>query len=271
MSTEPTIPAATVQDPATVAAEMLANVPQPAPEPQTAPEPSPAAEPSPDAPRDAHGHAFRPGFHRENPDGTPYTNARGDYMPRGGRRKGVPNAPTPPPAQPWSEAERRAAVSPPPAESSPESQPAAPGTPPPAESAAPGATMPGAVDLSESGAEVGCRVVYTLSGAIFNAFEDCEPAAREHDQLRKSLAAYIRSKGWTATAGWAIFLEFCGYLLRLVRKPGPSKQLRAWFADWRASQATPVAPVQVEPPPAGVTEPRVTISPVIDNLTERPA
>ena len=67
-----------------------------------APDPGAAAgapSPAPAPLRDKFGTDFRRGFHRENPDGSPFLGTRGQYMPRGGRKPKnlVPPRSEPPP------------------------------------------------------------------------------------------------------------------------------------------------------------------------------
>lgn len=271
-------------DPAAVAAAMMADVPKPSPaEPAPAKptEPAPAVAsavqpeaPASDTPRDDGGNSFRPGFHRENPDGSPFRNRFGRFMPRGGRHKrsapesagGTAPAPAnPPPAKSaWSEAERAEASAPPVAE-----QPAGES----AGAAAQPAPAPEVADHSEDAAEVVCLAVYTSTGLLFDAPEDCEPKPAEHTAIRRAVAAYVRAKGWRITGGWGIVVMFAAYLIRVLRKPGPSKKFRSWISDQRAARAKPVAPVPPEAsePTATTAARQAPIAATLDNLSERPA
>ena len=270
-------------DPLTVAAELLANAPKPSDETPVATAPAPtqpeASQPSPvateaqaastaataDQPRDKFGHAFRPGFHRTNADGTPYISARGLYMPRGGKR---PRAATAAPAETapvmpdasgaWSAADKAtAAAQPEPEPGQTAAQPA------PAQQTGP--------DTSEAAAEVFCRGLYAVLGFALECPEDVTPGKAEHDNMQRATAAYIRAKGWTATAGWGVLLMFAAYLLRLITRPGPSAKVKAWLADWKVRRAKPVTPTTPATPADKPATTAATYPQTFGSFRESPA
>lgn len=264
-----------VQDPGTVAQEMLAGVPTAAPAPAVSAVPgverSPvaaSAESGADVPRDIGGHAFRKGFHRENADGTPYKNARGNFMPRGGRHKGVPNSP-PTIAQgemPWSEAEKTAAAA-----SAPVAEEKKTGTPPPP--AAAGVHAENATGTKDA-AEVGCRLIYLATGYFVDAPEECQPHPTEHENMRESLASVFRSLGWNPSPRWAFVLMLLGYWARVFAKPKVAENIKKKREQWASDTAKPaekIAPEATKNTPSTPANATVVTRPNLTALSERSA
>lgn len=182
---------------------------------------------------DAHGTPYDPARHI--PSLHPRT---GRWMPRGGRKAGAMPAPS---ASPGASPEPSAPPQPsyipaeePPPQASADPQPSAP--PPPS------------VDHSDDAGEVVCSSIEVIAGIVFDAPEDCTPAAAEHKNMVRAVAAYIRAKGWQATAGVGLLLMFGAYLLRVLRKPKPNATIRRWVGlDSAAEEARDVTPAAARP------------------------
>lgn len=235
------------------ASEILpAEIPTPtaplSPEQQTQGPAAPAPLVDSNAERDAKGVPFDPARHlaRKHP-------ATGRWMPKGGRKPGSGSAPT------SSESSAGAPSNPLPPPSASFIPDAAP--PPPVEAKAgsdePAPVRVESVDHSDDAAECGVCAVVAVAGLVFD--EDCSPGAAEEKNMKKAVAAYIRAKGWQATAGIGLFLMFAAYVLRLLRKPGPKTKVREWFRFKGAKSVTP-APQSGEQSP----EPARGTGPVID-------
>ena len=249
-------------NPAATAQEMLADVPRP--ETPAAPVEPPAPPVAPDsatsAPEvDSLNRPFDAAKFRPEKDSLGrWKNLRGGRKPRAASQN--PPADLPPAENAWSAADRADAAN---------ATPAAETETASAETPRASARAADAVDRADDAAEVVCRAVYTGAGVVFDAPEDCDPKPAEHENMRKAVAAYNRAKGWAFGAGVGLLLVFAAYLLRTLRKPGPSKNFRAWVSDVRASRAKPVQP---ETPAGGVQPapgPVVTITPTFDGLSER--
>jgi hypothetical protein len=248
--------------PSAVAAELLAAEPATVPaapaEPLALPAPAakaPLPAPEPNAPTDRNGNPFRRGFHRENADGTPFRNKHGFFMPRGGRKPAAapvslpatasePPAPTPTPSapesaaeSPWTAAERASAAA-------PASDPTAPAAdqPKPATDAA---------DHCADAAEAVTHALYLVVGAVTGAPDEANPAASEHANLCRSVAAYVRSTGWRGGPLAGAVLAVSAYLLRTLRKPKSAEQVEAWMRSLRKPAPKNVTPMpQPAPAPA---------------------
>jgi hypothetical protein len=182
---------------------------------------------------DAKGTPFDPSRH------IPRTHPRtGAWMPRGGRKAGAT-----PPASANPGTAQTAPDAPPPASYIPAEEP-----PPPQSSDAKPSTPPAPeVDHSDDAGEVVCSSVEVIAGIIFDAPEDCTPSAVEHKNMVRAVAAYIRAKGWQATAGVGLLLMFGAYLLRVLRKPKPNAAVRRWVGLDRAEKALDVTPEAERP------------------------
>lgn len=182
---------------------------------------------------DSRGVPFDPARHlpRKHPIG-------GQWMPKGGRK---PKVAKPAPA-PTPEAARQAS----PVESF------IPPDVPPAEQPAAAERAPDAhaeiVDHSEDAAEVVCRAAQFGAGIVLDAPEDVTPAPAEHKSMTKATAAYIRTKGWQATAGVALFLVFAAWILRVVNKPRPREKIRGWLKlDGQPAGPSPASQADAAP------------------------
>lgn len=260
-SAQPPAPAGAKTVPAS--AITPAEVPIPT-APATPPE-KPASEPPPVA-------AIDPNAERDSAD-VPFDSARhlpkkhphtGRWMPKGGRKVGPSSAAT---SSASSHGETSKPSAPAPASFIPATPP-----PPPAESAesdAPGSSRaPDAraevVDHSDDAGEVACQVAQFTAGVLLDAPEDVAPSAAEHRHMVKATAAYIRSKGWQATAGIGLALMFAAWLLKTLRKPRPMAKVHGWLhlddaaakpaenSKPGASSTTPAAPAQPPGLPPGV-------------------
>jgi hypothetical protein len=252
-------------DPSSVASSLLA-LPEAPP-----PAPVPSAEDLVDG---AH-RKFDPTRHKSKPDGTPFVNKYGFFMPIGGKRSRSTPAPvaqpaaasTPPAQEPnaaaasippkppeaekpaWGPAAHAAAAgvdfTPQPERT--ETPPPAPGTPTPPPAAAPG------IDNSEEAAEVGTRALYFTVGILIGSPEEATLDKAEHANFHRAAAAYIRSTGWKGTPLTCLVLMVCAYLLRTFQKPVAAAQVKKWLADFKAKKKPPV-PVQPSAPAAGVAQ-----------------
>ena len=273
----------TVLSPDAVAAELLGA--QPATPQPTAPV-QPATEP---APRGQPLSAFRKGFHRENPDGSPFRNRYGNFMPRGGRKSSPsavavsdtapqPTAPIQPVTEPtagtvpapvseaasqvsapekpaWSAAERAAAAS----------------TAVPVDSV-PANAQQAEIDTSADAAEVAAEALFFCVGAIFNAHDEATPAKPEAEKLVRVLAAWIRSTGWRGTAGICALLAVVAYLLRFLRKPKASAKVQDWIGQLKTSARIEKAvPVQPQPAAEQTKQPEPPQATGFNGFTERSA
>jgi len=213
----------------------------PASSPQPASVDAPVSQPAAEVPRDKAGTAFDAARHLNKLHPT-----SGRWMPKGGRKaraSGAPASATPPaPAQSFIPKD----APPPAAEGKSEDKSSA--------------AAPAAVDYSNDAGEVVCRATQLIAGIAFDSPEDCTPAAAEHKNMVSATAAYIRMKGWQASAGVALLLVFAAWLLRILSKPKPQAKVREWLRFTRAQDVTPAAEPQPEPTPSGPSPG----SPVID-------
>lgn len=166
---------------------------------------------------DSRGVPFDPARHlpRKHPIG-------GQWMPKGGRKPKVAKpapSPTPEAARPAAPVESFIPADVPAAEKPAEAT---------AAERAPEAHAE-IVDHSEDAAEVVCRAAQFGAGMVLDAPEDVTPAPAEHKSMTKATAAYIRTKGWQATAGVALFLVFAAWILRIANKPRPREKIRGWL------------------------------------------
>jgi hypothetical protein len=228
--------------PETVSADEITPTHMPTPiAPASAAQPQPAAAPSEPAPvtpeadanvaRDSAGVPFDAARHLSKKN--PHT---GRWMPRGGRKpkvaaSGVPNGTSP--GVPASDAS-----------SAPRVESFIPTEPPPpkpegnAASADKAAPEP-EIEHSDDAAEVVCSALQVVAGIAFESPEDCTPAPAEHKNMVRATAAYIRAKGWQATAGIGLALMFGAFLLKVLRKPKPQAKVREWFGLDGAKDVTP--------------------------------
>lgn len=268
-----------ILDPARVAADLIgapgASTPAPTVSDQTTQPAQPAeaspVTPTPDGMMDKAGRVFDAARYKSNPDGTPFRNKLGYFMPKGGRRPGgsapaAPIAPTPasvsaptvsaPPAAlpasaapAWSEAEKAAAASPVP-------EAAAPGSAP-----SPAAEAVQLVDYSNDAAKALSHGVFALGGFIFDAREEVRPPKVEAEHLTEATAAWIRSTGWRGGPLAGMLLAWTAYALGLAEKPKISAKFREWFGSGPKPQkavdivATPVPPAAPKATPVNPAAP----------------
>lgn len=258
----------TLLSPDAVAAGLMA-----APAESPKPTPPPVSEKpipiTPDGRIDKGGKIFDPGHHKANPDGTPFLNKHGRFMPIGGRKKlgaaanvrpenappqrepvraetsapmvDAPAAPAPtPPA--WSEADRAAAAAP-----APEAASAG------ATGAAPAAAV--GQDQSDDAAEVFTNTLYFTVGVLIGSTDEATPEKSEHENFCKAASAYIRTTGWKGTAFTCFALRICAYLLRVARKPKASETVQGWLNNFKNKKKPPVAAEPVKPSPEQEAKP----------------
>lgn len=248
---------------ATISADSIAPAALPAP---TSPPPVTAGAPAQDIGGNTASNAPEapsPNIDASHPSagtldskGTPFDAARhvprlhprtGRWMPRGGRKPGVT-----PPAGSAPGASQDAPSAPPPPSYIPPEEPA------PASDEKPGASAeppPPTVDHSDDAGEVVCSSIEVIAGIVFDSPEDCTPAASEHKNMVRATAAYIRAKGWQASAGVGLLLMFGAYLLRVLRKPKPNATVRRWVGLDRAERAKDVTPEAARPSASVSTPP----------------
>ncbi len=217
--------------PDAVAAVIAADTPKPtapaadqAVTPPAVTPPSPAPAPAPAAPTsgetDAGGVPFDPAKHtgKKHPK-------TGRWMPRGGRKPGHKSADPAPAGAAWSDAERAAAT--------------APATPANAELIDDGhpAPAPGAppVAKAKDAAEVACRSIYAVVGAVTKSGAEAKADPEDHENLRDTAAAYIESKGWTFVGLFAVGIALLAYFLRIGERP----KVSAWAKDFFSRKDEP--------------------------------
>jgi hypothetical protein len=252
-----------ILSPAIVTAELVAAAPKATGSvPETAHPPAPVQPASGTAPavepvRDRLGRVFDSKRFRTNPDGTPFKNAKGDFMPRGGRKGGstAPTAKTtakePPPVNPsgpaWSDADRAAATKPPTAEGQGES--------------ATKTVEPEVVGSADDSAEVACRALYNVLGFATDAPEEAMPTPAEHKNMQSMTAAYFRSRGWVFAGGVAVCIALLAYLLRTANRPKTRARVRGWFGFGKPVEQAPDEPQPApEPPPVQKSQPSSALS-----------
>lgn len=171
----------------------------------------------------------------------------GRWMPKGGRKKRDKAATSPASPSPLTSPEKSA---------SPASMP----TPPPSasfipkeEPARPVATEPApdaraeVVDHADDAAEVVTRGAQFGAGLVFDDPDAGKISEAEHRNMTKATAAYIRTKGWQASAGVALALVFVAWLLRIVSKPGPQAKVKSWLSIGRETAAAPSPSISENP------------------------
>lgn len=262
--------------PADLAAQTLATAPAkvadaPAPAPAVAPAPAAPAErlpmPRPGDPEgetDSAGVVWDRAKHATKKH--PHT---GRWMPRGGRRPKFAAVPRAAPAaapepSPWSEAERAAAAGQP-AEPLPSPTAPAPGA---ADEPAPVPTGPGPKADADDAAEVATQAIYLATGVATGHPDEARLRPGDHANLRNTLAAYFRAKGWAVTGGLAVGLALAAYFLKVGNAPKTGDTLRARFTAWRESQraatarrVSPDAPPAVPPRPPTAAPVRMDVPP----------
>jgi hypothetical protein len=240
--------------PEAVASALLGNGPAPtAPAVESAPETArPPAETASDSEplRDALGRAFDAKRFRMKPDGSPFLDAKGRYMPRGGRKPKSAGAavatpenrettapqplPAPPSGPAWSAEERAAAEKP--------LQPVG--------DAAAKIVEPEVVGSADDTAEVACQALYTVLGLATDAPEEAEPSGPQHKRMLAVTAAYLRARGWVFVGGFAVCVALLAFLLTVARKPKTRETVRRWLGKSKP----PVAPKPPEQPTATAPE-----------------
>ncbi len=214
--------------PEIVTASDISPVSMPTPTvPTGTPAPAPAAPALDTAKIDRGGIVFDPARHIDRQN-----KLTGRWMPRGGRKPGVKSSPPPAPVQ-----------------SAPSFIPKdAPPAPAAEKPATPGATaVEPAADNSEDAAECAARALQFAAGTVFDAHKDCTPPPDEHRSMTRSFAAFIRSKGWQATAGVSTLIVIAAWLLRVLQKDKPAAKVRGWLGAGKAEAAIDVTPAAAKP------------------------
>lgn len=255
--------------PETVAAKILAAAPhveavkKPQEQPAAVSEPvdTPAETTAQEPLRDKADRVFDAMRFRINPDGTPYRNAKGLFMPRGGRKPknaaAAPGSgPVAPAADPWTAAERAATVAPPPV--------AQPGEP---EASAKPESAPPPVGSSSSAAEVGCRALYAAAGLATGAPEKSVPPAAEHKNYVEAVSQYIDYRGWRFVGGLALAIMGLAYVLRLMSLPEVKESLRKKYG-WGDPEPRNVTPEKTEEPEKNEAPPPAAVPPIIPPANE---
>lgn len=233
-------------------------------------------------PKDNFGTEFRPGFHRTNTDGSPFRGARGQFMPKGGRRKTpVETASNPPEASTGQPPADSGAVSP-----APTASPAAVEAPRAdfsdvakivAEAKTEAATeaKPAAVEVvegltHEGGAEVWIRGSYALLDRLFSGHGEWQPQnASEHAGIKDTLVAWQRARGWKPLPpGGGFIMAVVAFVSARLSEPKTARTIVRFFpglASWlgveqpkpaeqRAAKAVPEKPATAAAqPPASAS------------------
>lgn len=282
MATEPTPepPPAAPMNPAQVAADILAAAAKAMPKPEAAPVPEPAATPAAETAEpiltDKSGAAFDPKRHKVHADGSPFVNARGYFMPIGGRKPksdpaatvGGASAPVSatavlpaPPSDPaadaaaktaWGDADRKAAnETAGPADAS--------GADAEKTAGAPETDRGRDAELSpEYGGELCARSLYLLTGAATGDHKTAAATGAEHTNLVKMFTAFLRYRGFTVTGWGALGLSALAYLIEEKRRASVWAKVSGWCAGWFPKSPKPerraehVAAPDVAPAPAPV-------------------
>jgi hypothetical protein len=264
----------TLLDPAAVATELI-GAHTPAATPPTVPDQGaqtvPAVTPTPDGQIDKAGRVFDAARYKSNPDGTPFRNRLGYFMPKGGRgaKKAVSvpmesasapqaeaapvvSAPAlPPPSAPaWSEAEKNAAAAP-----APEAVAPGVGTAEPVVNAA----AP-VVDCSGDAAKAISSGVFVFVGFAFDARDEVTPGKAEQGHLCDATAAWVRSTGWRGGPLAGMLLAWAAYFLGIAEKPKVSAKLKKWLGSEKRAAPIEVKTTRVETPQPE-TEARMTSAP----------
>jgi hypothetical protein len=235
-------------------------------------------DPKPSENRDGGGTLFDPSRHKVRPDGTPFVNRFGRYMPRGGRRRA--DAPAPATASSSLQgAEAGTVTAKPPGDllsialplpSAPSASAPAPDLPgaqaawSEEERAAAARAVPllpqasadvdagaGAGAATQGGAgavrpeavaELYARVTYSVVGLVSGERAEARPSAAEHRNLVEVTAAYVKAKGWETSGGWGLLVVWTAYLLGVAEKPKSLEGLKARFGRWFGRKKPEVKP-----------------------------
>jgi hypothetical protein len=162
------------------------------------------------------------------------------WLPKGGRKPGSVSKPPapPPPETAWSAADRAFASAP--AAPAVADQPAAP---PAAAQETTRAAEP-APELecnADDAAEVAANGIYLATGLATGEGEEARLKGSEHAQLKRTLAAYARSKGWHATGGLAVALALVAYVLVVLRRPKTEARLSNWWKRYQEGRKVAAA------------------------------
>lgn len=236
---------------------------QDAPPPGTSQSAASVTPRAPDAPAASQAAKSKPTPGDLDAKGTPFDPAKHSgalhpvtktWMPRGGRTPGSgrkPDAPaTPPPADAWG-AEARAFASAPAApaatsetasQASPAEKPAEPEKP----------AYPELECDADNAAEIAANGLYLATGFATGESDEARLTGAEHGNLKKTLSAYFRSKGWHVTGGLAVVFALVAYALKIVRRPKTEARVNTWWQNWRA-EAKAAAAKPVKPAAAPVT------------------
>lgn len=200
-------------------------------------------------PPDSLKREFDPRRFRTMPDGSPFLNARGHFMPRGGRKPGRAPATAPEPAP-------RRSFLPPLPEAPKPAEPAATGTPGPVP------PVPAAPIISRSAieqtAEAYLRTGYLAADKLMDGKGEWKPDdPGEHASIKEPLVEYLAISGAQPLPPWARLAVAVGnYVLRRFDRPN-TKATAGYY--WRKFTAAKPAQPAAEPRPA---QPRSEFSPL---------
>ena len=190
----------------------------------------------------------------------------GGWMPRGGRKPKAGRAAAPSPSLPPSSS---LVDSSPPPSGSP-GEPSAPAAEPPPPAAAPsfddieraaGAPapsepLPGAAAPSgdaalpaEASAEIACRALYAVTGAVIGDHKAATAGAAEHKSLTNVATAYIRHRGWAMVGFIAIVGTLLAYILHDGRREPITERFKKLLLSLGKKKPAPTDIIEVQTTP----------------------
>lgn len=190
---------------------------------------------------DKGGKAFRPGFHRANPDGSPFRGKHGQFMPRGGRKPKTALAVSKPSTAPVATPESKpAAVAEPAAAAVPEVKPdfsdvarivgSGPGAVPSGETESARVEVVGGV-THEASVETCLRGAYSLADAVLGGRGEWQPDDQpEHAALKDVTVAWMKANGWPPLPPFlGVVFGFFGYVWKRVQRPKTAARIVSVF------------------------------------------
>jgi hypothetical protein len=219
--------------------------------------------------KDTSGVVFRPGFHRVKADGSPFTGKRGQFMPRGGRKKGLAGEQGKLPFKAEAPAQTGSTV--------PEKFPGCEPTkaPDPAAPAVPATPVitPEVMAASDAAVESSLRTFYFVADSTFGGKGEWQPDDKEeHEGLKAAAIAWMRAGNIKPPPAWVTFLfSVFAYGFSRMGRANTARRLVGWF-PWLGS-ILGVEPTEKKPEAKSETAPAPEPKPqpvrrVTDNAAE---